>query len=75
LFLDYMLSKPGQASLARHRMNPLRTDVPKVGPQPDPSSIKAIRVGPALLVNLDQMKKAKFVRDWKKAVPQAVQVR
>lgn len=69
LFLDYMLSKRGQLLLARHQMTPLRADG-TVWPmrQADPNHVKAIRVGPALLVNLDQLKRASFIRDWRRAV-------
>jgi iron(III) transport system substrate-binding protein len=69
LFLDYMLSRRGQSLLAGHQMTPLRSDVsPGVGPQPSPDQVKAIRVGPALLVNLDQLKRTMFIREWRRAL-------
>jgi iron(III) transport system substrate-binding protein len=69
LFLDYLLSQRGQSFLARHQMTPLRLGSPPgQGARPDPNHVKSIRVGPALLVNLDQMKRANFIREWRRAL-------
>ena len=66
IFLDFLLSARGQAHLARHFMNPVRTDVP-TSPlrEAQPDYQRAIRVGPALLVNLDQVTKRRFLKNWR----------
>ncbi len=72
LFLDYLLSRRGQATLsARSELFSIRDDVAgeftaatlrtKLGP-----TLKAIAVGPALLVYLDRAKQAEFLRRWQK---------
>jgi iron(III) transport system substrate-binding protein len=71
LWLDYLLSKRGQTVLSsRSELFSIRGDVAgeftaatlrqTLGP-----SLKAISVGPALLVYLDQAKKAEFLRRWR----------
>jgi iron(III) transport system substrate-binding protein len=72
LWLDYLLSKRGQALLsARSELFSIRSDVPgeftaatlreTLG-----GTLKAITVGPALLVFLDQSKKQDFLRHWRR---------
>jgi len=68
LFLDYMLSRDGQQRLARRYMTPVRTDVRPPLAHGDPRSLRAIHVGPALLANLDRLKQARLIADWKRAV-------
>jgi iron(III) transport system substrate-binding protein len=71
LWLDYLLSHRGQSVLAtRSELFSIRGDVPgeftaatlrqTLGP-----SLKAITVGPALLVYLDQSKQGEFLRRWR----------
>lgn len=72
LWLDYLLSKRGQAVLsARSELFSIRSDVAgeftaatlraKLG-----TTLRAIAVGPALLVYLDRAKQAEFLRRWQK---------
>ncbi|MDT9115669.1 ABC transporter substrate-binding protein, partial [Escherichia coli] len=58
--LGFMLSKEGQALLAAGSLRPVRADV--AGPQPpgpSPEAARPIEVGPGLLANLDQMRRAR----------------
>lgn len=65
LFLDFMLSREGQAKLASRYMTPVRSDVPAPpGTRADSTAARAIRVGPMLLVHLDQLKRRRFLEDW-----------
>ena len=62
LFLDFLLSRTGQGLLARQWLLPVRADVraPRLGAD----RARAIRVGPQLLVNLDSIKRRRFLADW-----------
>lgn len=68
LFLDFMLSRAGQSLLARQHMTPLRQDVQQVRLSVDPNRIRAIRVGPTLLTNLDQLTRVNFLNQWRRAL-------
>ena len=69
LFLDYLLSKRGQTFLARKHMTPVRTDVEApAGTHIDGANMRAIRVGPELLANLDQIKRLRFLKEWRSAL-------
>ncbi|WP_217705428.1 ABC transporter substrate-binding protein [Peristeroidobacter soli] len=71
LFLDYLLSRRGQAFLAQKHMTPVRSDVDAPpGTHIDAPNMRAIRVGPELLANLDQIKRLRFLKDWRNAVNQ-----
>ncbi len=62
LFLDFLLSKAGQTALATRSLWPVRGDV---GARALPADqARPIRVGPQLLVNLDRLKRQRFLRDW-----------
>lgn len=72
LWLDYLLSRQGQTVLStRSELSSIRSDVAgeftaatlrqTLGP-----SLKAIAVGPALLVYLDQSKQSEFLRRWRR---------
>ncbi|MGH6747371.1 ABC transporter substrate-binding protein [Novosphingobium sp.] len=63
LFLDFLLSRAGQSQLARHSLWPVRTDVPASHRLPA-GQARPVRVGPQLLVNLDRLTRARFLRDW-----------
>jgi iron(III) transport system substrate-binding protein len=66
LFLDYLLSKRGQMHLAERHMMPVRSDVPSpMAGIYDPERARAIRVGPELLANLDQIKRLRFLKEWR----------
>lgn len=66
LFLDFMLSTAGQGLLARRFMGPVRVDMPLSQPHANPQDLRAIHVGPSLLANLDRLKYARLVADWRK---------
>lgn len=69
LLLDHLLSRRGQQQLAARSLGPVRIDMPNSGVRaPRPDQVQAIPVGPGLLANLDQIKRAKFLRDWNKAL-------
>lgn len=69
VFLDYLLSRRGQKQLADRHMVPVRSDVQvPQGPQPMQNRARAIRVGPALLANLDQITRLRFLKDWRAAL-------
>lgn len=71
LFLDFMLSRPGQAQLARRYMAPVRIDVAAPARARAPTSAaRAIRIGPALIANLDQMKRQRILAQWRSALDQ-----
>jgi iron(III) transport system substrate-binding protein len=71
LFLDYLLSKRGQTLLARKHMTPVRSDVEApAGTHIAAANMRAIRVGPELLANLDQIKRLRFLREWRSALKQ-----
>ncbi|MFD1789893.1 ABC transporter substrate-binding protein [Sphingomonas floccifaciens] len=63
LFLDFLLSRTGQTLLAREWLLPVRTDVraPRLGKD----QARPIRIGPQLLVNLDSIKRRRFLADWR----------
>ena len=62
LFLDFLLSREGQSLLAKRSLWPVRTDV--AGRRLPARQARPIRVGPQLLVNLDRVKRQRFLRDW-----------
>lgn len=69
LFLDFMLSRQGQAELARRYMAPVRSDVASPArARPPASAARAVRIGPALIANLDQMKRRRILKQWGAAV-------
>lgn len=69
LFLDFLLSRQGQRRLAERRITPARGDIdlpPPLGTYTAP--LRAIRVGPALLVSNDQLTRQHFLALWAKAI-------
>lgn len=62
LFLDFLLSRTGQALLARQWLLPVRGDVR--APRVAADRTRPIRVGPQLLVHLDSIKRRRFLADW-----------
>ncbi|MFC5346193.1 ABC transporter substrate-binding protein [Brevundimonas staleyi] len=62
LFLDYLMSEEGQATLEQAGFTPVRDGgVETPGARP-------IRVGPALLANLDQSRRASLLSEWRDRV-------
>jgi iron(III) transport system substrate-binding protein len=64
LFLDYLLSRDGQARLAARSLTPVREDARGSTPFPAEASLRPIRMGPELLTWLDQIKRRRFLRQW-----------
>ncbi|MBO9581465.1 MAG: ABC transporter substrate-binding protein [Sphingobium sp.] len=67
LFLNFMLSREGQALLAKHHMNPVRLDMAPDDKALVGANVRAVRVGPALMANIDAMTFARFTRKWREA--------
>lgn len=69
LFLDFLLSRRGQFLLSRRFITPARDDVPShVGARAPASVARAVRIGPALIANLDQIKRRHFAAEWAAAL-------
>lgn len=68
LFLDFLLSRTGQTLLAKQWLLPVRSDVraPRLSAQQQ----RPIRVGPELLVNLDTIKRRRFLAEWRAILTQ-----
>ena len=73
LWLDYLLSIPGQRALAQHGgLHPIRADVTLAPEAGGPVSLaqrvggaaRPILLGPGLLAHLDQSKRAAIQRQW-----------
>ncbi len=67
LFLDYLLSKDGQRRLAARSLGSVRDDVP-ANPIEQESFLRPIRVGPELLTYLDQAKRNRSLKEWRRAL-------
>lgn len=69
LFLDYMLSREGQAKLAARSVTPARSDARRpddpVAAAPNP---RPIEVGPELLTSLDQIKRNRTLKQWRHVI-------
>lgn len=65
LFLDFMLSAKGQSLLASHAMPSVRSDVARP-PQlrGTTSPMRAVRVGPELLIAQDKLTRNRFMKQW-----------
>ncbi len=70
LFLDFLLSRRGQALLAQRSLWPVRTDVP--ARRLPAAQARPIRVGPQLLVNLDRISRQRFLREWRAILTGAI---
>lgn len=64
VFLDYLMSDEGQRRLAQARLTPIR---PADGAPALGAAGRPIRVGPALLANFDQGRRAELLARWKAA--------
>ncbi len=67
-FLDFMLSAGGQQILSRNNMIPLRSDVARSDAVLNGTNARAILVGPALMANLDQANRARFLAKWNTSI-------
>lgn len=69
LFLEFLLSREGQADLARRAFGTVRLDMSAqddIGV--DPARLRPIHVGPELLAFQDQSRRRIFFRDWRRAL-------
>ena len=68
LFLDFLLSKAGQERLAERHITPARPDATLPPPlQNEAVPLRAIRVGPGLLVSGDRLTRDHFLGQWRAA--------
>lgn len=69
LFLDYMLSREGQGQLAARALTPARLDARRADdPVASAPTLRPVAVGPELLANLDQIRRARMLRRWRRAM-------
>jgi iron(III) transport system substrate-binding protein len=69
LLLDFMLSRKGQEALTKAHMLPSREDVAvRAGRKPAGTIGRPVRLGAALLTNLDTMKRKRFIANWDHAL-------
>ena len=69
LFLDFLLSAKGQSLLAHHSMPSVRSDVAlPAGLRDSRSPMRAIRVGPELLIAQDKLTRARFLKRWDREI-------
>ena len=69
VFLDFILSREGQTLLAKQYLMPVRTDMAHAGVLgPESKVVWPIEVGPALLANLDQMRRTRLIMEWSQAI-------
>lgn len=70
LFLDFLLSREGQRIIGSLGVRPVRDDVQEAR-RPSAPGVRPIRVGPALLANLDQARRAGLLARWRTAMREA----
>jgi iron(III) transport system substrate-binding protein len=68
LFLDFLLSARGQDIMARQLMQPIRDGIPMSGETPSPEILRPIHFGPSLLANLDEVRRGRVLRAWRRAL-------
>lgn len=66
LFLDFLMSREGQQAVARSGLHPVRSDA--VQPAPAADGVRPLRVGPALLANLDRLRRERLLARWREAM-------
>ncbi|MEW6639495.1 MAG: ABC transporter substrate-binding protein [Pseudomonadota bacterium] len=68
-FIDYLLSRDGQARLAARSLGAVRTDMPPEGPGGAvAATLRPIALNIDLLTYLDRSKRARFLAQWTKAL-------
>lgn len=67
-FLDFMLSRAGQAAFSHHGMIPLRRDVARDDMPIRAGNARAIHVGPSLMAGLDHSNRERFFAKWDASV-------
>lgn len=71
LFLDFLLSREGQRVIGALGVRPVRDDV-DAPVRPAAPGVRPVRVGPALLANLDQARRATLLTRWGEAMRHGV---
>ena len=66
LFLDHLLSRDGQQQLAARSLTPVRPDA-RAGTELS-GALRPIPVGPELMTYLDQIKRDRFLKQWRRAI-------
>jgi iron(III) transport system substrate-binding protein len=72
LFLDFLLSREGQKEIAAMGIRPVRGDV-NAGFGPIAPGARPVRVGPALLANLDKSRRDRLLSRWGASMQEATQ--
>jgi len=68
-FMDYMLSRDGQRRLAARSVTPSRQDARSPDdPVANAPALRPIPVGPELLTYLDQIKRSRVLREWRRMI-------
>ena len=69
-FVDFLLSRNGQALLARHSLGSVRNDIKPAIPgyAEAEKALRPIALSLDLLTYLDQAKRQRFLKDWKKSL-------
>ncbi len=67
-FMDYLLSRAGQAQLAGHSLSSVRTDIQPAVPDRVAKSLRPIALNIDLLTYLDRAKRNRFLAQWKKTL-------
>lgn len=69
LLLDFLLSAEGQRHLAQAYMAPSREDVDALpGSKPPATAARPVRLGPALLADLDRIRRERILATWQAAL-------
>ena len=69
LFLDFLLSAKGQVLLTRHAMPSVRSDVERpMELRGTTAPMRAIRVGPELLIAQDKLTRNRFMKQWNREI-------
>lgn len=67
-FMDYLLSRTGQAQMAAHSLNSVRSDIQPIVPGYATKSLRPIALNIDLLTYLDQAKRTRFLGQWRKTL-------
>ena len=67
-FMDYLLSRAGQAQMAAHSLNSVRSDIQPSVPGYAAKSLRPIALNIDLLTYLDQAKRARFLTQWRRTL-------
>src|SRR3546814_18555348 len=75
LFLDFLLSAKGQVLLTRHAMPSVRSDVERpMELRGTTAPMRAIRVGPELLIAQDKLTRNRFMKQWNREIEAGAEI-